>query len=404
MTNVSKVILSLWALASFTSTGCDPTPPEENCIPLTISDSDYFKTDKTLTNHCTKGVDYIIKNGSVYDFLSVKGNLVIEAGTTIEFENNGGLAIEDGGSIRSLGTANAPVILRAGEGATGDWRGIIIYSDNSSNTLQYTTISGGGSDAFNSNGEEGNLVLYADAKVRINNCTFQNSASYGVNANYKSLDLLAFENNIIQNNQTAMRVRPSFVHKIMSSNQFPTNTNNYVHLMVGNAIDANRTWHALSIPYRLTASSRGLFPDQEVINGATLTLEPNFTMEFEANTGLYIRDNAALNAVGTASEPIRLVGASAVAGFWDGLYFRSTSNPLNQLTHVEINYAGGDTGIGAIAMWASPKLTLSNVTLKNISGGCAIYDGNGLNAGVVTNPNYSATNVTFENVSSQYCD
>lgn len=404
MTNLSKFILSLLALVALTSTGCKITPSEENCIPFTIDDSDYFKTDQTLTNRCAKGVDYIIKNGSVYDFLSVKGNLVIEAGTTIEFENNGGLAIEDGGSIRSLGTAGAPVTLRAGEGATGDWRGIIVYSDNSTNTLQYTTISGGGSDAFNSNGELGNLVLYADAKIGINNCTFQNSASYGVNANYESLDLLTFENNIIQNNQTAMRLRPSFVHKITPSNQFPTNINNYMHLMVGNAIDADRTWQTLSIPYRLKSSSNGIFPDQEVTDGATLTLEPGFTLEFEANTGIRIRNNAALRAVGTSTKPIVLTGASGVAGFWDGLYFDRTNNPLNQLTHVVINYAGGDSNIGAIAMWGRPNLGLSNVTLKNISGGCAIYDGNGLNGGAVTNPNYSATNVIFENVSSQYCD
>lgn len=402
MNILSKSILAFLALSILTNTGCRPKS-DDTCSTIVIDDAGYFLVDRTLTNHCS-GVDYFIKNGTVYDYLSVEGNLIIEAGTTVQFADGGGLTIEDNGSIRSLGMAGAPVTLRAGEGATGDWRGIMIYSGNTTNTLQYTTISGGGSAEFNSNNDKGSLVLYADSKVRINNCTFENSAEYGVNANYGSTDLLAFENNTIQNNQTAMRIRPDFAHKITASNQFPSNVNNYVHLQVGNEIDGNRTWEALSIPYRLTASSGGLFPDQEVINGATLTLQPGFMMEFEANTGLYIRQNAALNAVGTAAKPIRFTGASAVAGFWDGLYFSNTNNPLNQLTHVEINYAGGDSSIGAIAMWGRPKLTLSNVTLRNISGGCAIYDNNGLNAGVVTNPNYTAIDVTFENVGSQYCD
>lgn len=404
MNNLSKFILSFLALSILTSTGCRPDNDDEICPAIVIADASYFSVDRTLTNRCPNGVDYIIKNGTVYDFLSVEGNLVIEAGTTVQFENGGGLAIEDNGSIRSLGTAGNPVTLRAGEGATGDWRGVIIYSDNTTNTLQHTTISGGGSEEFNSNGERGSLVIYADAKVSITNCTFENSASYGVNANYGSSDLLTFENNIIRNNQLAMRIRPDFAHKIAASNQFPSNVNNYVHLQVGDEIDVDRTWQALSIPYRLTASSGGLFPDQEIINGAKLTLQPGFMMEFEANTGLYIRQNAALSAVGTASNPIRFTGASAVAGFWDGLYFSNTNNPLNELTHVEISHAGGDSSIGAISMWGRPRLTLDNVALRNISGGCAIYDSNGLNAGAVTNPNYTATSVTFENVGNQYCD
>lgn len=201
-----------------------------------------------------------------------------------------------------------------------------------------------------------------------------------------------------------MLVRADFADVVDGSNKFPNNTDNVVHVRVGDELETNKTWNALDIPYRLTASSRGIFPDQEIINGATLTLEPGLTLEFEANTGLYIRDNAALQAVGTPSAPITFTGANKVAGFWDGLYFSSTNNPLNKLTHVTLEYAGGDSRIGAIAMWGRPTLALSDVSLKNISGGCAIYDSNGLRAGTPSNPNYTATNISFDNVSSQFCD
>lgn len=402
MTTTSKFILSGLLLATFGFSSCTDSTTDD-CMTVTISDADYFSVDRTLKNVCDKGVDYIIKNGTVYDQLSVQGNLVIEAGVIVEFENNGGLAIESNGSIRSMGTAADPVILRGSEGATGDWSGIMIYSDNSTNLLQYTTISGGGSSAFNSNGERGSLVLYADSKVSINNCTFQKSASYGVNANYSSVGLLAFSNNTIKDNESAMRVRPDFVHKIEANTTFMNNTNNYVHLQVGNDIETDRTWQALSVPYRLTASSGGIFPDQYIDNGATLTFEPGLIMEFEANTGISLSGNAALQAVGTATKPITFTGASKVAGFWDGIYYSQGGNPLNQLTHVIIEYAGGDSSIGAISMWAQPRLSLSNVTLRNISG-CGIYDSYGLTAGVPNNVNYTATNVSFESVGNQYCE
>ncbi len=374
-------------------------PPQDSCLVITIDDANYFDADRVLINQCT-GVDYIIKGNN---FLNVRGALTIEAGVTVEFENNGGLNIQSAGSIRALGTSGEPIVLRGSEGATGDWRGLIVFSGNSTNTLQYTTISGGGSDAFNSNDDKGNLILYAGSKMAVDHCTFEKGASYGVNANYRDVDLLSFTNNTIQNNQAAMLACPEFAHSIESSNRFPNNINNYVLLNIGGIDNVDRTWQALDVPYRQRALS-GVFFDLGVVNGGTLTLEPGVVMEFEANTGIDVKSGSALIARGTATQPIQFIGATAVAGFWDGIYFNNTQNPLNELTHVDISYAGGDSDIGAISMWASSNLTLSEVRLRNISGGCAIYDSRGLSGGLPSNPNYSASNVTFENVGSEYCD
>lgn len=388
------------------STGCKKTDIDNNnnCAPIIIDDSDYFLTNKTLKNHC-EGVDYIIKKGPVYDVLSVEGDLIIEDDVVIQFEADAGLAIEDAGSIRANGSAAKGITLHGPEAtATGDWRGIIIYSGNASNTLQHVTIKGGGSQEFNSNGERGNLVIYAEAKVSVDHCTFQNSAAYGVNANYYTdVDIRSFTNNTFKNNQTPLLVRADFADVVDKSNRFEGNTNNYVHVRVGNEIRTATTWQALAIPYRLTASSGGIFPTQEIDNSGELTLEPGLMFEFEAGTGFQIDDNAALYAVGTASAPILLKGANSTAGYWEGLYF-SSNNPLNQLTHVTLDGAGSNSSRGAITMWGSPKLTLNTVKISNIAGGCALYDSNGLSAGLPSNPNYSGTAVVFENVNSQYCD
>lgn len=374
-------------------------PQQDDCLSIVIDDASYFDTDRTLTKQCS-GVDYLIKGNT---FLNVRANLIIEEGVTVEFENGGGLNITSTGSIRALGTAAAPILLRGSEGATGDWRGVIVFSNNTTNTLQYTTISGGGNAAFNSNDDRGNLILYARSKISVDHCTFQNGASYGVNANYRDVELLSFTNNTVQNNQKAILACPEFVHSIESSNRFPSNIENYVHLNIGDIDGVARTWQNLGIPYRQRALS-GVFFDLNIVRGGALTLSPGVVMEFEANTGIAIASGSALIARGTATEPIQFVGATAVAGFWDGIYFNNTQNPLNELTHVDISYSGGDANRGAIAMRVDPNLTLANVRLRNISGGCAIYDESGLSGGLPSNPNYSATNVTFENVGSQYCD
>ncbi|MGH1337988.1 MAG: hypothetical protein ACRBFS_17840 [Aureispira sp.] len=384
-------------------TGC--TPPVKKCTSIIIEDSDYFSTDQVLSDHC-EGVDYIIKNGPVYDALDVDGNLVIEDGVTIQFEAGGGLVIEDGASIKTKGSAAKGITLHGPDPtATGDWRGLIIYSGNASNSLQYTTIKGGGSTSFNSNGEKGNVIIYADAKVAIDHCTFQNSKSYGINANYyTNVELLSFTNNKFIGNETPLLVRADFVDKIDKNNSFEGNTNSYVHVRVGQEIRTSTTWQALDIPYRLTAKSGGIFPIQEIDNSAELTLEPGMIFEFEAGTGLKIDDNAALYAVGTAAKPILFKGSNSTAGYWEGLYFSRTGNPLNQLTHVTIDGAGSKTTTGALAMWARPTLRLNTVKISNVSGGCSIYDSNGITAGLPSNPNYMASTVVFENVNSQYCD
>ncbi|MFK7796137.1 MAG: hypothetical protein AB8E82_01705 [Aureispira sp.] len=385
----------------FGSTSCQ----KPICDAVTIDKSDFFSEDRILEDHCN-GVDYIIKKGDVYDLLDVEGKLVIEAGVTIEFEAEGGLAIQSTGSIEAKGTANAGITLHGpSTTATGDWKGIILYSGNASNVLEHVTISGGGSSSFNSNGELGNLVIYADAKIAINNCTFKNSAGYGINANYYTdVDIRSLRNNKFVNNKTPLLVRADFADVVDKSNNFEGNTNNYVHVRVGREIRTAKTWQALGVPYRLTASSGGIFPVQEIDNSGELTLEPGLMLEFEAGTGLKVDDNAALYAVGTASEPILLKGAASAAGYWYGLYFAFSTNPLNQLTHVTIDGAGSNTSEGALSMWARPRLSLSNVKISNVTGSCAIYDGNGLSAGLPSNPNYSASGVVFENVSSQHCD
>ena len=122
-----------------------------------ITDLSYFQTDRTLSDICPDGVDYIIATDDIYE---VTAALTLEDGVRIQFVDGAGLAIEETGSINAIGNEISPIVLQGiSANAVGSWRGIIIYSDKTANALNYVTIKGAGGDEFNSNGERGSLVM-----------------------------------------------------------------------------------------------------------------------------------------------------------------------------------------------------------------------------------------------------
>ncbi|WP_052598107.1 hypothetical protein [Aureispira sp. CCB-QB1] len=375
---------------------CKITPPPTPCDAITISDFSHFKTDQTLTDHCA-GVDYIIKGSSYYD---VTANLKVESGVTIQFEDGTGLAIQETGSINAIGTSAEPITLMgSSENAVGAWLGVIVYSDKTANILDHVTIKGAGSDAFNSNGERGCLVIYADSKIKIDNCTFENSAAYGINSNYTSAQITSLMNNKFNNNNTPMLMRANYVNVVDATNSFSGNTNSYVHMRVGNEIKTTQTWQALSIPYRLTASSGGIFGDQEIGNSGKLTINAGAIIEFEVQTGLHIDDGGALIAVGTPNNKIQFKGEDDRSGIWNGIQFTFTQSPFNEIGYATIEHTGSDKG--AIYMWADPVINIHDVSINDVSN-CAFYDAP-KGANDAANPNLTRTNISYNNVVSQYC-
>lgn len=369
----------------------DPT-----CTPTVISDRSFFMTAKTLSNHC-KGVDYIIEGGFIYD---VEEDLKVESGVTIQFKNGTGLAIKTTASINAVGNGSEPITFQGeNENAVGAWRGIIIFSDNIDNVLQHVTIKGAGSAEFNNNGEIGNLVVYANSKVKIDNCTFENSGAYGINSNYNSGKITSLMNNKFIKNNTPILIRGHEVDIVDASNTFSGNTNSYIHTRVGSEITTNKIWQALSIPYRITSDGNGILRLQRVRSNGKLTINAGAKLLFETQTGLKIDNTATLSAIGTSNNKITFSGVDQQASSWDGIQFHFTQSPSNEISYASIEHAGSDKG--AILMWADPALKVNNVTISDVSS-CAFYDAS-KGATVPDNPNLERTNITYNNVTSQYC-
>lgn len=377
--------------------GCETT----NTCPCTsaeqITDISYFQTDRTLSNICPNGIDYVIATDAIY---SVTANLVIEEGVNIQFVDGAGLAIEETGSINALGNASSPIVLQGeNENMIGAWRGIIIYSDKTANAFNYVTIKGAGGDEFNSNGERGSLVVYADAKVKIDNCVFENSAAYGINANYTSAEITSLMSNKFVNNNTPILIRANNADIIDATNSFSGNTNSYVHTRIGSQIETNKIWQALSIPYQITSADFGITKLQRVGNNGKLTINAGAKLLFETQTGLEINDTGTFSAIGTASNKIEFSGVDPQAASWYGIEFRFTQSPSNEISYANIKHAGSDQG--AIYMWADPALNVNNVTISDVSN-CAFFDAPKA-ASAPGNPNLTQSNITYNNVASQYC-
>jgi hypothetical protein len=122
----------------------------------------------------------------------------------------------------------------------------------------------------------------------------------------------------------------------------------------------------------VTWGPTGATPDYLVTCDLTLNadvvVEPGVVIVVENDHGIDISYNGSLKAIGTATEPIRFMGESDVAGTWEGLFFHA-NNVNNQLDHCDIRGGGSSSHDGAedlkcnIRVDNNAQLRISNTTL-----------------------------------------
>ncbi|WP_162054237.1 PKD domain-containing protein [Pontibacter pamirensis] len=123
-------------------------------------------------------------------------------------------------------------------------------------------------------------------------------------------------------------------------------------------------------------------PDYIVTNNiqvkARVAIAPGVVIEFEADKGLEVLPQGYITARGTATQKIVFTGKTKTPGFWKGILFDS-NNALNELTQVEVGYAGSSTmrdmpenvktnvGITGTAITAA-SLSVKNSSFTNANG------------------------------------
>jgi hypothetical protein len=333
-------------------------------------------------------IDYIIDCTITVDI-----DLTIDPGVTIAFTNGAGMLIREDGSLTATGTPDKPIVFTGTDKIKGSWKGIISYSNDVKNKLDNVTIEYAGGGSFNSNGDLGALILWADARFTIENTTIKSSEAFGLNCNYSRYTVSIKNLTVTDCEMPVNTADPNMISGI-ESGSFTGNAVDAIKIGKpgGAALSGTHVWTPLDVPYRI---SRSLW-----VKDSRLTIQPGVTIEFENGTGITVGDSdeSTLIAIGTPTNPILFTGVNKVPGAWENIDFHFTKSPLNEISHAIIEYGGSPGSDGVVYMWAKPVAKITNVTFREI-GSCAMYT-----APSSSNPNENLTesNNTMNNVAGGY--
>lgn len=382
---LSLLVLCSLALIAASCSSDDPVEPPVNIDPIQL-DCDYFNQDRILVDNPDAPVDYIVSCVS-----QVRGSLLIEPGVVIAFTPDSGLAFQETvSSLQAMGTANKPIVFTGTQPSPGSWRGIFMESGNPTNIMEHVTVTYGGGQAFNSNGDRGNIIVYADGALTLKNCTISNSQTSGLNAIYRNTSL-TLQNNSFTGNANPLLINTVYATQTSASDNYSGNALDRVLLYNYSVAFENASiWKKINVPYRV------LNTGTSAVNASgELTIEPGVTIEMSPGTEINIRDTGGLRMVGNAANPITIKGVSNTPGSWKGIKIDGT-NPMNEIAFATLSNAGEDpsTNKGAIDLWYNAKLSVHDTQFKDLAS-CGVYGR--LLGGQTSNPNYSSYNLTFTN-------
>lgn len=385
---VKLLTFALLTVGLFNGCKKDPDDPGTDKEPITL-DCSTITENFTFQNDPDLAVDYIVPCK-----IDLNGDITVEAGTVIQFESDAGFVIN--GSLKALGTSAAPIVMEGRSAVPGAWKGLIFFSNDVNNQLDYVTVRHAGGESFNSNGDKGNIILWADSRLSIKNSTISMGADYGLNSSYGDVVLTFSNNTFTGNGKAGVLIRSNETHYLDAASDYSGNQDDVIRVLAY-TITGDVTWAKLNVPYRIERVNDSFV---QVKAGNSLSIAAGTRLEFEADMGLRVVDGS-LKAMGTATEPIVFTGATEAPGAWRGFYIDS-NNLNNVFDHVEISYAGswaynsnGDKA--CIVLWADAYLSMSNSTLRDAASNCGVAIPFSSSTTLVN------TNNTFTNVGADVC-
>ncbi|MDO5607940.1 MAG: hypothetical protein Q4G08_05725 [Capnocytophaga sp.] len=392
------VIVSMMTIAA-TFVSCSDDGEEDTPVvvePPIVLECNYFSQNPNaiLKDNPLAPIDYVVTCK-----MAINDDVVIEPGVTIAFETNAGFSVGELGSLNASGTSTKKITFTGTDKTAGSWAGIFFRSNDTKNAIRHSVIEYAGGDRFNSNGDLGNIIVYANSSVEISNNEISKSAAYGINFRYNTGTILNFSDNIFKDNKSPALAHISKINQIKGTNVFEGNTSNKFEILVTGTIRENSTWHKLNIPYLVKSNTSIMHCDIS----ADVIIEPGTVIEMGLGTGMKVNETGSLKLEGTPTERIVIRGEQAVAGYWERIYYTHTQSPNNIINYADIKHGGANppASKGAIYLWANPRLTIDNTHFSDILA-CAV---NGRVSGG-TNFQRNLTigaNVTYTNCGGQVC-
>ncbi len=307
------------------------------------------------------GVDYVVKCN-----LRIEKDIIIKPGVKIQFEAGAGFGVYSGAniSLNMVGTKEKPIILEGKTATAGAWKGLE-FSQNKSlkNQWEYVTVRHAG------DGLTGGLQI-GDSNVWIKNSVFSENKGFGIAVTDGKTNFKAFESNTFANNtKSAIKLFYNQIGYLDSKSIYLNNAQKYIEVLGISTEDAIVV-QKIDIPYRII---------DDIDLRASLTLNAGVTFEFANDVSLYTRfvKSAAFIVDGTATDPVRLIGAVPnTKGVWAGISL------LNNNVESKLNYCIID-GAGSRA-----ETTNFNFWFEKTATAAITIDGSGYKEsyrGIVTN-------------------
>ena len=353
----------------------------------------------------------------VYAMLDI---MTISAGTNVEIEEgivmkfigrgsnyNNHYNIRTLGGLKIAGTEANPVVFTSikddhlydtnkdgnqSAPAKGDW-GSIVYdstTDENFSSVDWAILRYGGQDAGSDNC--GNISI-VDANIKVSNTVLSNSGNYGIwLEGTASPDL---SNNVTiegaGKDPMAMSLTANPVMNVNSPTFSGCATSGIFIYPQTVSSDITLSKRAVSgmnnVPYLLQGNT---YNPLKVAEGATFSIDPGIILKAKTNSGMansVIIVDGALNAVGTAAEPIIFTSilddskggdtnnngtsTTPTKGSWRGILFNASGlQDKNQLKYCEFSYGGSSSYVddqGVIAI-ESTKVNIENCKFENVAG------------------------------------
>ncbi|WP_423743472.1 hypothetical protein V5735_10480 (plasmid) [Haladaptatus sp. SPP-AMP-3] len=316
-------------------------------------------------------VPYFVDTGAIETY----GNLTIDPGTTVEFGQDAGLKLLDGGTLTAVGIVpdteeSKPITFTGGQKTRGYWRGIYFQqTDRTENQLRNCVVEyGGGGDEYWSADAKANVAVSNGSRARIDGCTIRESGAWGFDfSDDVSVDSFT-RNTVTANAEGAGHVRDDTAHFLSDTGTYTGNDVDRVYVWQRDDIRESMavTWDAIDVPYFIDTGAVSVY--------GTLTIEPGATLEFGQDTGLRMYDGGILSAVGTGDEPITFTGEQKTRGYWRGIYFDDTNRTENELRYCVVEYGGGGNEFwnakehANVAVTNGSRLSIRHSTIRNSAG------------------------------------
>lgn len=101
---------------------------------------------------------------------------------------------------------------------------------------------------------------------------------------------------------------------------------------------------------------------------ADVTIEPGVRILMKAGSQVSVNGNGSLSAIGTSADKIAFIGEESLEGYWDNIRFNQSNKTSNELAHVEIKYAGGNSNSfqdASVFLNGVSRLKMSNTLIQS---------------------------------------